>query len=148
MIAVWHERLSVGDRLIDAEHRRVINLLNEIDVAVRVGAPGAVIEQALRRVVRHIDDHFHADGEHGPPAHSMIRLHARRLLDDWRAGHTGDINRRRLRRLADSWIGHFGRYESHPKADALYGQRETRAATPSRTATSAACCTAPRTSPV
>jgi hypothetical protein len=115
MIAIWENRLSTGNSIIDAEHRQVLNLLNELDVAFAVGAPGVVVERALDTLVRAIERHFARDGL---PAsrrggdHAAIASTARKLLQDWRDGAIHSIDRRTLLNLGRRWICHIGRRET------------------------------------
>ena len=39
MIAHWDDGYGIGRAVSDAEHRMVIDLLNELEVAITVGAP-------------------------------------------------------------------------------------------------------------
>ncbi|CAA7612425.1 hypothetical protein [Magnetospirillum sp. SS-4] len=115
MIAIWDNRLSSGNSIIDAEHRLVLDLLNELDVAFAVGAPDEVVERALDALVRGIGRHFARDGQSpsGRVAeHAAIAACAHRLLHDWRAGTARAIDRRTLLNLSRRWIDHMGRRET------------------------------------
>jgi hypothetical protein len=113
MIAMWDARFSVGNALADAEHRQVISILNEIDVAMKVGAPPVVVEKALETLARTIDAHF-AHDERPRGDHAAISASAHRLLEAWKAGRHGTLERRVLVNLARRWIDHMGRQESSP----------------------------------
>ncbi|WP_096703918.1 hypothetical protein [Magnetospirillum sp. 15-1] len=120
MIAIWDARFSVGNVQADAEHRQVISILNEIDVARSVGAPPEVVEQALETLVRTIVIHF-AHDEAPRSDHMAIIASARRLLDSWRNGTPGALERRVLVNLARRWINHMGRRESAPPSQRMAG---------------------------
>ncbi|MBI3446544.1 MAG: hypothetical protein HY055_14600 [Magnetospirillum sp.] len=106
MIAIWDKRLSVGDSVLDAEHRQVISLLNEIAVASSVGAPAIIIQKALESLSRAIDRHFARD-EYPHGEHAAIAALARRLCE---AGPP-TADRRALMNLARRWLDHMGRRE-------------------------------------
>ncbi|RAU22877.1 hypothetical protein CU669_05700 [Paramagnetospirillum kuznetsovii] len=115
MIAIWDNRLSVGDAAIDAEHRLVLNLLNELDVAFAVNAPPVVVEKALEALVRAVDRHFARDADEpvGPVGrHLAFATKVARLLDNWRQGDHRAIDRRSLLDLGRRWIDHMGYRES------------------------------------
>lgn len=120
MIAIWDARFSVGNALADAEHRQVISILNEIDVARSVGAPPEVMGKALETLVRAIDAHFaHDPAPRGD--HLAIAASARRLLESWKDGLPNALERRVLVNLARRWINHMGRRESLPPSQRMAG---------------------------
>ncbi|WP_148207269.1 hypothetical protein [Paramagnetospirillum magneticum] len=120
MIAIWDNRYSVGHARVDAEHRQVISLLNEIDVARSVGAPPVVVEMALETLLRTIVAHFARD-EVPQGDHMAIIASARRLLDGWRGGKPEALERRALVNLARRWIGHMGRREASLPSQRMVG---------------------------
>lgn len=120
MIAMWDVRFSVGNALADAEHRQVISILNEIDVAMKVGAPAVVVEKALETLARTIDAHF-AHDEQPRGDHAAISASAHRLLEAWQAGRHGTLERRVLVNLARRWIDHMGRRESPASSQRMAG---------------------------
>jgi hypothetical protein len=120
MIAIWDPRYSVGNALADAEHRQVISILNEIDVARSVGAPRIVVKMALETLVRTIESHFTRDRE--PQGdHLAIASAARRLLDAWHENSHAALERRILVNLAQRWIAHIGRRQGTLPAQRLAG---------------------------
>jgi hypothetical protein len=120
MIAIWDPRYSVGNALSDAEHRQVISILNEVDVARSVGAPRIVVEKALETLVRTIDGHFARD-EDVRGDHLAIASAARRLLETWRDGSRPALERRVLVNLAKRWIAHIGLREGTLPAQQMAG---------------------------
>lgn len=114
MIAIWDNRLAIGDAAIDAEHRHVLNLLNELDVALSVKAPEVVVEKALETLVKTVERHFARDRRRGlgPPAvHAAFTAKVQRLLADWRAGDHRAVDHRVLLGLGRRWLDHMGRSE-------------------------------------
>lgn len=120
MIAIWDAHLSVGDALLDAEHRRVVAILNELAVALSVRAPAVVVEKALEALVRTIEEHFARD-KRTVGEHAALSASARRLLEEWRHGRRDVVDRRALVGLAGRWIGHMGRRETTEPARRLAG---------------------------
>lgn len=120
MIAIWDSRYSVGNALSDAEHRQVISILNEIDVARSVSAPRVVVEKALETLVRTVDAHFSRD-EEPRGDHMAIAAAARRLLDNWRSHTPNTLERRVLVNFAKRWIAHIGRREGTLPAQRMAG---------------------------
>ncbi|OAN46652.1 hypothetical protein A6A04_05955 [Paramagnetospirillum marisnigri] len=118
MIAIWDNRLSVGDAGIDAEHRLVLNLLNELDVVFAVAAPRVVVEKALEALVRAVSRHFARDASADGPVRTHMAYQARveRLLRDWHSGELPVIDRSTLLSLGRGWIDHIGRREAYGQA--------------------------------
>ncbi len=120
MIAIWDNRLSTGDDAIDAEHRLVLSLLNELHVAFTVKAPRVVVQKALEALVRAVDHHFArtdlasvgSDERHAIGEHAAFAVTVHRLLEDWRSGTLQAIDRRTLMHLGGRWIDHMGRHET------------------------------------
>ena len=124
MIAIWDSRLSTGDAAIDAEHRLVLNLLNELHIAFTVKAPRVVVQKALEALVGAAERHFSRTGPvFGSPAnraepgavigeHAAFAATVHHLLADWRAGSLQAIDRRTLMNLGRRWISHMGRHET------------------------------------
>ncbi|MDO8608471.1 MAG: hypothetical protein Q7R40_18220 [Phaeospirillum sp.] len=112
MIVIWDKRLSTGDAAIDAEHRLVFDLLNELDVACAVTAPAVVVQKTLEALARTVDRHF---GRNGPSehmgGHAALASKVHRLLADWQGGIIQEIDRRTLMNLGRCWIDHMGRRE-------------------------------------
>jgi hemerythrin len=118
MIIEWKSSFSSGHPLIDSDHRMVIDLLNELDVALAVVAPPEVITTALRTLERRIDEHFqreelhfHAlpqdDAQHHSTEHADLRNRIAVLLDDWQNGSGAQLDRSQLLSLAHWWTAHI-----------------------------------------
>ncbi|MBV5325996.1 MAG: hypothetical protein J0626_12465 [Rhodospirillaceae bacterium] len=112
MIATWDNRLMTGDRAIDAEHRVVLNLLNELHVASTVRAPMVVVQKALESMTGIVDRHFARCGPSPGGDHTAFAAAVHRLAADWRSGAIRDLDRRTLMNLARRWIDHIGRHEA------------------------------------
>jgi hemerythrin len=130
MIAIWDNRLAIGDTAIDAEHRLVLDLLNEMHVAFTVRVPKVVVLRALETLARTVDRHFARDSFGTPDIaeHAAFASMVHRLLADWRSGETQEIDRRTLMNLARRWIDHMGRRETrlHGSMSAVIPTQEYR----------------------
>ncbi|MEO0036005.1 MAG: hypothetical protein RLZZ501_2028 [Pseudomonadota bacterium] len=121
MIAIWDGSLSVGDVTLDAEHRLVVDLLNELDVALAVGAPFAVVEMALDALGRTVAGHFaRSAGPHPPGEHDRILGRVRQVQQAWLLGQRQRVDRRALLDLGRRWIAHIGRHEPPPGSAAPF----------------------------
>lgn len=54
----WSDALSVGDVQIDADHRELFSLLEQLRLAVRAGQPEAMALGILSELVRSTEAHF------------------------------------------------------------------------------------------
>jgi len=60
-IVEWHDGLSIGVPEIDAQHQRLIGLVNEVDEAVREQHGADIAASALRRLCDYAVEHFAAE---------------------------------------------------------------------------------------
>lgn len=58
MPIVWRESMSVGNTLIDQDHRYLFCLVNTVELALRLEENAEVIEAALEQLVQYTRDHF------------------------------------------------------------------------------------------
>jgi len=54
----WNDALSVGYRPIDADHLRLVELVNELHDNLLAGSSMTLIEAGFQRLVRHTASHF------------------------------------------------------------------------------------------
>lgn len=54
----WEDRMSVGVREIDAEHRHLVDMLNELFYAMKQGAGQAKLGEILNGLIAYTDAHF------------------------------------------------------------------------------------------
>jgi hemerythrin len=54
----WTDELSVGVESLDADHKILISLLNQLDDAVHGGEPRETVERVLDALVEYTDYHF------------------------------------------------------------------------------------------
>ena len=57
-LIVWSERYSVGIRRIDAQHQRLVDLINELHAAMLAGQGSAVLGKILDGLVAYTLAHF------------------------------------------------------------------------------------------
>lgn len=60
-IVEWRDELSIGVPEIDAQHQRLIAMVNEVDEAVRLRHGAAISADALRRLCDYAVEHFAAE---------------------------------------------------------------------------------------
>jgi len=121
MIAIWEAGLSVGDGAVDDEHRLVVNLLNELDVALTVKAPFTVIDKALEALDRGVTRHFARSAAPIPAReHAYIQSRVRQLRIAWSTGQHDGLNRPALMEVGRRWIAHIGRSETLDRTAALH----------------------------
>lgn len=76
----WDDSLSVGYRPMDAEHMRLVELVNELHDNLLAGRSMTLIEAGFHRVARHAADHFRheeklmAESDY-PDGHDHILAH-------------------------------------------------------------------------
>jgi hemerythrin len=57
-IIKWDENLNIGVERIDAQHRQLINTINELHLAVQYGTAGELIMQLIARLYDYANAHF------------------------------------------------------------------------------------------
>jgi hemerythrin len=110
----WKDFYSVGDRSLDAQHKQVIGVINELYEAMQQGRDRAVLNPILDKLLQYTMAHFKYEEqvlqEHNYPDlarhkafHDQIRQKTRDLREhaDLATGH--DV----LRFLKDWWGGHI-----------------------------------------
>ncbi len=57
-LIIWSDRYSVGIARIDAQHRKLVDLINELHEAMLAGRGNAVIEKTLDALAAYTVSHF------------------------------------------------------------------------------------------
>lgn len=57
----WNDKMSVGVPAMDEDHRKLLDLLNELHAVVRQKQSADCVERVLRDVVSYADYHFEAE---------------------------------------------------------------------------------------
>lgn len=99
MLLQWQRDFELGHPTTDAEHREVVDLLNELYVCLDADTAPEAIDRALDSLVHLLDSHLHARDD-APVIH-----HARDLRRNWREA-AATPKRDDLRALAHWWLEH------------------------------------------
>jgi hemerythrin len=106
---VWQSYYSVDEPSLDAEHRQIIGIINDLYVAMEQGKDRAVLKTLLNRLVQYTDVHFQHEErlmrEHDYPGlreHKALHEELRRRTVDLRA-HTELITGRDLLNFLKNW---------------------------------------------
>lgn len=101
MLVQWQRDFELGHPTTDAEHREVVDLLNELYVCLDGDTAPETIDRALNSLVHLLARH---------PCESSVVHHARDLHRNWRECAAAP-KRDDLRALAHWWLEHVC---SHP----------------------------------
>ena len=58
MTVIWREQMSVGNTMIDDEHRYLLCLINTLELAIRTDDPEEIISTTLEQLVDYTRVHF------------------------------------------------------------------------------------------
>lgn len=101
MLVQWQKDFEWGHPTTDAEHRQVVDLLNELDVLLAAGSSSDDIDRGLDALARALARHLHAEKETAPIVDQVQTLHR-----NWRESATVP-DRHDLRELAYWWLQHL-----------------------------------------
>jgi len=62
-LMTWNDSFSVGVRVLDDQHKRLVNTLNDLHAAMIAGRERAVSGPLLRTLVEYTHEHFAAEEE-------------------------------------------------------------------------------------
>ena len=110
----WKDFYSVGDPSIDAQHKQILDTINELYEAMQKGKDRAVLKPILDRLLQYTLAHFQLEEqvmqEHEYPdfaqhtaLHDRIRQKTRDLQEHAYLVTGHDL----LRFLKDWWVGHI-----------------------------------------
>lgn len=107
MLLQWQKGFERGQPDADAEHRQIVDLLNELDVCLDSGMPPETIDRALDCLAHVLARHLEAEHVVTDPQARQ----ARRVYESWR---NGDIspNRQDLRILAHWWLSRLCQHQT------------------------------------
>lgn len=74
MELTWSKRLSVGNEMLDSEHKKILNLVNEVDCAIRV-KDGARFAETLKRLENAARMHFGNEARFAQAINYSFELH-------------------------------------------------------------------------
>lgn len=101
MLVQWQKDFELGHPTTDAEHREVVDLLNELYISVDGDLPPDAIDRALDNLARLLASHMHAHQDAAP-----VVNHVRDLHRNWREAAAAP-KRSDLRTLAHWWLEHL-----------------------------------------
>lgn len=132
-IATWTPELSIGVESLDADHKKLIDTLNEVFDALLLGRSAASLRAALATLNHYVAEHFAREeawmGERDDPdlprhqrEHQALRDHLERLVAMQDASDE-DRSIELLMILRDWLLGHIARSDheaaTHPNGAAL-----------------------------
>jgi hemerythrin len=82
----WTDKMSVGVPALDADHRKLLGLVNELHAVVRKKESPTVVSRVLRDLVGYADYHFQAEEQ-------LLRLARYPGLEEHKATHE-DLRRK------------------------------------------------------
>jgi len=110
----WKDFYSVGEPSLDAEHKHIIGILNEMFEAVERGSDHEILKSALDRLVQYTLVHFNHEEEvmqeHDYPdlqRHKALHDRLRKRTIDLRQHITLVTGHDMLFFLKEWWIGHI-----------------------------------------
>jgi len=93
----WNEAFSVGNAMLDSDHRILLNLLNQLHDAIDTGQSREVVGTVINVLAEYAEHHFRREEEMMAAAgypdlaahreqHQALEARVRELRDRWHAG--------------------------------------------------------------
>jgi hemerythrin-like metal-binding protein len=110
----WKDCYTVGDRLLDAQHREIFEVINRLYLPMQGATPGLAAERILDRLIRSTRTHFdHEEARQKETAFAQVEAHQalhqamlQRMLD-LRSRFTSLPAQEILEFLRDWWLTHI-----------------------------------------
>lgn len=118
----WNEAWSVNVAPIDAQHRHLFDLANELHQAVSEGRGRERLEAILTAMIEHAESHFETEErlmrEHGYEGYARHRRVHRDLLDQLSCYRSAvrdgsSLATVQIRATLDDWVTHHLQGEDH-----------------------------------
>ena len=81
MLLPWIERYAIGDDLVDAQHRRLLEMINTLHSALAAKGSSDVVREVITQLVEYSREHFVAEealmariGYPGLPYHKKLHV--------------------------------------------------------------------------
>lgn len=110
----WKDAYSVGNETLDAQHRQIIGIINDLYEAIQQDDDSKAIKPLLNRLVQYTTNHFQQEekflAEHEYPDfvyHKMLHDKMRRETLAWRDNADIVTGRDLLRFLKEWWCNHI-----------------------------------------
>jgi len=112
-VAKWSESLETGDPEVDAQHRALYVLVNDLNADALIGGDRAMASSVLARILDYATTHFateerlmeqtsYADAEHHIALHREFARKATELVAAHNAGHGKSL--RELASFMEDWL--------------------------------------------
>ena len=62
-LITWGPKLEIGIGIIDSQHRRLVNLINQLDEAIAEGRGSEVVGETLKGLIDYTHTHFRTEQE-------------------------------------------------------------------------------------
>jgi hemerythrin-like metal-binding protein len=62
-LITWGPKLEIGIGIIDSQHRRLVNLINQLDEAIQEGRGAEVVGETLKGLIDYTHTHFRTEQE-------------------------------------------------------------------------------------
>jgi hemerythrin-like metal-binding protein len=126
---LWKDFYSVGEPVLDSQHKQIIELINRLYAAVREGTENRVSKEVLERLTQYTLNHFHQEeelmkqsGYPGSEAHKARHAEMKQRTLDLRTHLSLVTARDVLHFLKTWWTEHIQRedkkYATHLRAAA------------------------------
>jgi len=106
----WRESLALGVRVIDDDHRRLIDSINRLSVIIALGAEPAAVAAILDELSEHTRGHFRREemlmrlaGYPGYAAHCALHRMLAQRCEDLRSSCRSGAGGARVHRLCDAF---------------------------------------------
>ncbi|MCR6632632.1 MAG: bacteriohemerythrin [Magnetospirillum sp.] len=95
-VTAWSEAYGVGNAMLDADHRILINVINQLQDAIETGQSREVVATVLNVLAEYTEHHFRRE-------EALMAAAAYPELDHHRLAHRAFEER--VRNLRDRWLG-------------------------------------------
>jgi hemerythrin len=110
----WKPYYSVGDATIDAEHRRLLEIIDKLFVAIQMGHTDTRVHDTIAALADYTATHFEHEErlmqECGYPAfdaHKALHDEMRRRVQDYRASENAVSETELLHFVKAWWVSHI-----------------------------------------
>lgn len=104
----WTDKMSVGSEALDEDHKRLIGMLKELNIALKAGSPAETIRDIMTELSAYADYHFAAEERvlrmaryEGLEEHIEAHNKWRERLVEMKATLEGKADRRSALKLSD-----------------------------------------------
>ena len=117
-LMTWTQEMGVGVKMMDDDHKTLINLLNELNDGIDAGGTAMILESVLERLVRYTKFHFAREekllADSGYPAtaahkaeHDLLARRAHNLQTRFENGQSRKLSLEAMQFLKSWLTGHI-----------------------------------------